>query len=123
MTFEKFEEKFNDLSVSDRISIYNDYTVNYGDPDGELFNFDEEFFDLAFTDKMEVCRATAFGDVNFNDEYIHFNAYGNLKSLCEWEALELVEEAIHEIYDHCDTWEEYIEFEDDDEEEEEEVTE
>ena len=123
MTFKKFEEKFNELSVSDRLSIYNDYTVNYGDPDREVFNFDEEFFDLAFTDKMEVCRATVFGKVNFNDEYIHFNAYGNLESLSEYEALCEIEGMLEEIYDIPSAWEMYIEFEDDDEEEEEEVTE
>ena len=30
---------------------------------------------------MEAARAASFGDVNWLDDYITFNGYGNLKSL------------------------------------------
>lgn len=121
MTFEKFAEKFNELENAQKVALYNDYEVNYGDPDRELHTFDEEFFNLYFEGRepIEVCRATVFGNVNWSHEYIGFNAYGNLKSVNEWEAEEMAEDAVHEIYEHEELWQFYI---DDDEEEDEEET-
>lgn len=43
--------------------------------------FDSEFFNTYFyNNPMEAARATNFGDVNWNDDYIHFDGYGNLES-------------------------------------------
>lgn len=61
------------------------------------YDFDEDFFDTFFAGKpMEAARATFFGNINWADNYIRFNAYGNLVSCYhpeydEWEVEELAE--------------------------------
>lgn len=42
--------------------------------------FDEDFFKVFFTDTYEAARATHFGDVNWTDDYIRFDVYGNLET-------------------------------------------
>ncbi|OPZ94105.1 MAG: hypothetical protein BWY74_00812 [Firmicutes bacterium ADurb.Bin419] len=40
----------------------------------QVYEFDEEFFENFFQDKMEVARATFFGSIgNWNDDYIRFD--------------------------------------------------
>lgn len=123
MTLEQFTERFNDLSTSEKVSIYNEYQLEHGDPDDTLHEFNEEFFDLYFEGKpMEAARAASFGEINWNDEYIHFNGYGNLESASESEADAIIEDEIEEIFEeifeHPDVWEDYIEEEEEDTEEE-----
>ena len=57
---------------------------------------------------------------SWSDEYIRFNAYGNLESLSEFDAVEKAEDYIDDIYDYEDVWEDYIEPEEEDEDEEDE---
>ena len=67
----------------------------------EVFEFEEEFFNMFFMDKpFEAFRATFFGSVNnWTDEYIRFNAYGNLESLSEYEHNKELIEYQNEILD------------------------
>lgn len=123
ISLEKFTEEFKNLSNSKKIAIYNEYCLEHGDSDNMVYAFDEEFFNMAFEgkDPIEICRATFFGNVkNWGDEYIRFNAYGNLESLSEYDAEEEAEDYINDIYEYEDVWEYYIEVEDDEEDEEEE---
>ena len=47
----------------------------------QFYNNDEDFFDTYFNNNpYEVARATFYGDYRFNDDYVYFNAYGNLAS-------------------------------------------
>ena len=120
MTLEKFTELFKEQEISAKVAMFNEYCFEHGDADEALQNFDEEFFDLYFQDKMEVCRATFFGHIDsWNDEYIRFNVYGNLESKSEWEAEEIAEDEIENIFEYPEIWENYIDDEDDDEEDEE----
>ena len=115
MKYETFVEKFNELSTSEKVAIFNDYCLEYGDSDNMLNSFDEEFFELAFSNPMEAARATFFGNIqNWSDEYIRLDGYGNLESVSEYDVDEEIEGYIGEIFEHEKTWENYIE--DDDEE-------
>lgn len=119
MKYETFEEKFNELTASERIAIFNEFCIEYGDSDNQLNSFDEEFFEMAFSNPMDAARATFFGNIqSWSDEYIRFNAYGNLESLSEYDALKEIEDYLEEIFEHEDTWSDYIEDEDEDEEDE-----
>lgn len=123
ISLEKFTEEFNNLSNNEKIAIYSEYCLEHGDSDKMLYEFTEDFFDMAFEGKepIEICRATFFGKINnWNDEYIRFNAYGNLESLSEFDAVEEAEDYIEDIYDYEDVWEQYIEPEEDEEDDEEE---
>lgn len=116
ISLEKFTEEFNNLSNGEKIAIYNEYCLEHGDSDKMLYDFDEEFFEMAFEGKepMEICRATFFGHItSWNDEYIRFNAYGNLESLSEYDAVEVAEDHVNEIYEYEDVWKYNIEDEED----------
>ncbi|WP_161980086.1 hypothetical protein [Streptococcus sp. S784/96/1] len=49
----------------------------------EWLEFNEDFFRQNFTDPYESARATFFGNVNWNDEYVRFDGYNNLKTTNE----------------------------------------
>ena len=117
MKYEKFEELFNELSLNERLSIFNTYCSEHGNSDNEIYSFDEEFFYTYFNDPMEAARATFFGEIeSWSDEYIKFNAYGNLESLSEGEVLNKINDHIEDIFDNPDTWKDYIEDDEDEEE-------
>ena len=119
MTLEVFTEKFNDLSVSNKVAIYNEFSLEHGDPDNRLYSFDEEFFSMSFSNPMEAARATFFGDIeSWSDEYIRFNSYGNLESLSDYKAESEIEDYIEDIFEHPDVWEDYIEDDEDEDEDE-----
>jgi len=77
------------------------YEINsYGGDleDLKYYSNDEEFFDIFFTeDKMELVRALSFGNYNFSDDYVKFNAYGNLESANSFEINKQLEDSISEI--------------------------
>lgn len=119
MKYETFEEKFKELTTSERIAIFNEYCLEYGDSDNMLNSFDEEFFEMAFSNPMDAARATFFGDIkNWSDEYIRFNAYGNLESVNAYDVDEEIEGYLEEIFEHEETWKDYIEDDDDEEDSE-----
>lgn len=122
ISLEKFTEEFNNLSSNNKIAIYNEYCSEHGDTDKMLYDFDEEFFEMAFgNDPIEAARATFFGNIqNWSDEYIRFNGYGNLESLSEYDAVEVAEDHVDDIYEYEDVWEYYIESEEDEDEDEDE---
>lgn len=123
ISLEKFTEEFKNLTDCEKIAIYNEYCLEHGNTDNMLYDFDEEFFEMAFEGKepMEICRATFFGNItSWNDEYIRFNAYGNLETLSEYDAVEEAEDHVDYIYEYENAWEDYIESEEDEDEDEDE---
>lgn len=87
--------------------------------DGELENLDyyendEEFFEMFFADKVdEAVRAVCYGNYNYTDSYVRFNAYGNLDSCDEWEYQKEIENSAEEIINAYldnieDMWDEEI---------------
>lgn len=120
MKYETFVEKFNELSISEKIGIFNYYCLEYGDANDQLYIFDEDFFETSFSNPMEAARATFFGNIeSWSDEFIRFNAYGNLESLSEYSVESEIEDYLEDIFKHKDAWEDCIEDEDEDEEEDE----
>ena len=81
--FKYIELDFENLSDSEKISLWNEYCQEQGNED-EIYDFDDEFFEIFFYNKpMEAARAASFGDVNWSDDFISFDGYGNLKSLSD----------------------------------------
>lgn len=118
MKYETFKEKFKELSTSEKLTIFNMYCCEHGDPDKEIQPFDDEFFSVYFTDPIDAARATFFGNIkNWMDDYIRFNAYGNLESMTEDDALEEIDNYLEEIFDNPDTWEDFIDNEEEEDEE------
>lgn len=80
----EYVEIYDKLEDADWIDLHNTYCSETGDPDSQIFVFDDEFFDMFFDGKpMEAARAASFGNINWSDEYITFNGYGNLESINE----------------------------------------
>ena len=112
--FELFEEAMNDLSTDELITIYNN-TERFED----IFYFEEDFFENMFATKMDAAMATSLGTVDWSDEYIQFDGYGNLESLSDYDARQKVLDNLSEIYDHEDAWSDYIDIDDFEDEEDE----
>ena len=60
----------------------------------------EDFFETYFAKKDEVARAICYGDYNYMDDYVRFNAYGNLESCNEWEYEDELKSYINDIVDN-----------------------
>ena len=79
--FKYIELDYENKDDSEKVSLWNEYCSEQSN-EGEIYDFDDEFFNMFFEGKpMEASRATLFGSVNWNDAYISFDGYGNLKSL------------------------------------------
>ena len=113
--FEIWKEHWDELSDSTKISIRNEYCMEHN-VDEELFSFDEEFFEMFFSNAnaIEVARAVFFGNIkNWCDEYIKFNGYGNLESMSVWDAVEDTENYyLKEIFENEDCWRDEIDEDD-----------
>ena len=67
---------------------------------------DEEFFELYFSGKgLELARAITYGDYHYMDEYVKFDAYGNLVSNSDFGVQQELEDSIDEIIEELfDNW-------------------
>lgn len=69
--------------------------------DYDYWENDEEFFNTFFEGRpMEVARATFYGDYRYCDAYVHFNAYGNLDSVEDYEYEDILKDNVEEILDN-----------------------
>lgn len=78
-------EKIENFDTADWVNLHNQYCQENGYGDNEIFSFDDDFFNTYFEGKpMEAARAASFGEINWSDDYIKFNGYGNLESINEY---------------------------------------
>lgn len=96
--FEWFKERFEELSSSEKINLYNEYCLDVRN-ENDFFTFDEEFFEISFISAYDAARAVHYGTINWNDDYIRFNGYGNLESLSEYDLSLEADDYIDEIYE------------------------
>lgn len=97
---------FNELLENVDVDMLKDMVNECNSWDGSLedyymYSFDKEFFEIFFNGNIiEAVRATFFGHIDsWDDEYIHFNAYGNLESMSEYDYNDMLEENKEEIVD------------------------
>lgn len=68
---------------SDQIlELNNLFCENANYPDDYIYINDEDFFETWGASGYEVARSTFYGDYNFSHDYVKFNGYGNLESMC-----------------------------------------
>ena len=80
-TIEKITEYLNNLDDSELVNIHNEYCQSCNYSDNEIYSNDEEFFNTFFEGKViEAVRAVAYGEYQYNNDYVIFNGYGNLES-------------------------------------------
>lgn len=66
------------MSYSDKVDIWNEYAQDTGDE--MIFQNGECFFEEMFSTTDEAVRAVCYGEYHYTDEYVRFNAYGNLET-------------------------------------------
>ena len=73
--------------------------------DGSLEDYyyyenDEDFFQTFFYNKVdEAVRAVCYGSYEYMDDYVRFNAYGNLDSCSEYQLEKELQDGVEEILD------------------------
>lgn len=67
------------------ISIWNEY-CSEKNMDDYIYSNDEYFFNEMFEKADDAVRAVCFGSYEYTDEYVIFNAYGNLVSFDIYDA-------------------------------------
>lgn len=79
---ELFVECYDNCNLRSKIEIHNLYVrENNFSYEGEIERNDEDFFNLFFKGKpMEAVRASFYGIYHYYDDWVWFNAYGNLES-------------------------------------------
>lgn len=96
----------NSLEGWDLVEVNNAFCQSAQYQDDEYYQFDDEFFQMFFENRViDAVRATFFGNIrNWNDEFIYFDGYGNLVSTNNPEFIE----TISNIVDHiCENSEDY----------------
>lgn len=99
---ELYEELCEEIGVEELKELV--YECNCWDSsleDYEAYEHDDDFYDTYFIKPSDVVNCIIFGDVKYIDEYIKFDAYGNLKTLPTWEYEELLESGKEEIIDRA----------------------
>ena len=100
ITFEELCENMSIDMLKDMVNECHSWDGSLDDYYMEYF--DEEFFKIFFENPMEVARATYFGNIqNWNDDYIRFNAYGNLESMSSYEYDSMLEDGKEEIIERA----------------------
>jgi hypothetical protein len=63
----------------------------------DYYENDEDFFNEHFTSPAEAVRAALFGNYRYNDDYVRFDGYENLRSFNESELMEAAREYITDL--------------------------
>ena len=98
---EKFEQLKNEITFEELQEMLYDcigYDGSFEDLDYR--ENDEDFFETYFGTKDEVARAICYGDYNYTDDFVRFNAYGNLESASKYQVEEEIENYREEIIEH-----------------------
>ena len=110
--FDIWKEYWDDLSDDQKISIRNEYCREVAHNEDDVYSFDEEFFELFFSESsaIEVARAVYFGNIqSWSDDYIKFNGCGNLESMSAYDVVVDTEKYyLNDIYEHEECWRDEI---------------
>lgn len=93
---EKLKEELTIDELKEMVSELNSWDGSFDDL--YYYENDEYFFEMMFGTKVDdAVRAVCYGNYEYMDDYVHFNAYGNLDSCNEWEYEKEIEESAEEI--------------------------
>ena len=73
--------EINEMSQSDLITLNNIYAREVQFSQDEIFENDEEFFNIFFENNViSAVQCVFYGDYRYSDNLVKFNGYGNLES-------------------------------------------
>lgn len=81
--FDAIVSLLENLEVSKLVSIWNEY-CDESNPDDYIYENEEYVLNEMFPSVDEALRAAYYGNYTYCDEYIKFNAYGNLVSFSDY---------------------------------------
>ena len=117
-TAKNIEEYLDNLEDHELLSVNREYLENTNNLDDDIYNNDEEFFEIHFSDKvMDAIRAVQFGKYNYTDAYVKFDGYANLETTNHLEDFIDISELAEYIHENPEDFD--IEFDEEDEDEEE----
>lgn len=97
-TVDQITEILESLSDSELKDLWNDYQMD-NSMDGQIYEFDDEFFENFFSNPTESARAVYFGEIeSWNAKYVAFNGAGNIVATND--PSELI--SIYDLADHID---------------------
>lgn len=115
-TIEAITDYLNELDNNELVSIHNEYCQSQNYADNEIYNNDEEFFNMFFEGKvLDAVRAVSYGEYNYSNDYVIFNGYGNLESFNNPSAHVDISEIANDILENPENYD--IELEEVEEEE------
>ena len=74
------------------VNLWNEY-CNESNPDDYIYENEEYTLNEMFNSVHEALRAAYYGDYRYGDDYVMFNAYGNLVSFSDY---------MSEVLEHID---------------------
>ena len=82
MTREQAIRNYVEHLIGDDLAVLIQHMTSYDGCFEEAYYYDMDEFDEFMSNytPMEIAQMIFFGEFNPNDEYFHFNAYGNLES-------------------------------------------
>jgi hypothetical protein len=89
MTLQPIIDQINEMSESNLIQLNNIYCRenSFGD---EVWDNDDEFFNIFFPNSHEALQRCHFGNYKWNENYVKINDYGNVESFNYFETKDLV---------------------------------
>lgn len=101
------QELYNNMveHLKENTDTISEIVSNCNSWDGSLEDYyywenDEEFFNINFEGcPLDAVRACYYGDYKYCDAYVHFNAYGNLDSIEDYELEDILKDNVEEILD------------------------
>lgn len=99
MNLQPIIEQIKNLNESDLIQLNNLYCseISHG---SEVYDNDEEFFDIYFPNSYNALQRCYFGKYNWNDTYVSINDYGNIESFDTFYTSDLPE-SVESIAEWC----------------------
>ncbi len=109
MTLEEFIEKFEDLELSEKMQLYNEYAIKKDDPDTPVFYYiSEQFFVDNFTSFMQLAEKIGERGIDMGNNIIYIDRWGDLETISDDSAEENIECFADGIYEHPEIWKHYI---------------
>lgn len=103
----------DDLDERNLVSLWNEYCLD-GRMDDFIYLNDEDFFIENFNNPYDVVQRIHFGDYRYNDVYVIFDGYANLKSFIDPEVKVYKPELVEWLVDNLKVAEDYgFEYEED----------
>lgn len=104
-TLEQITEILESTPDSDLIEFWNEYQ-NSNRMERTVYPFDDEFFEINFSDPAEAARAVYFGEIeSWNASYVCFNGAGNIEASNSVESLISIYDLANHIERNQDEYE------------------